>query len=120
MKENKDEALTYEELTALCRKQEEHIKELENKINSNVLIPKGTEKCEVAKPDYNELVNRNNALLDANRENRDTIQALLYALKSINNERLVNDDSLNYFQDMFLRERSRADKLFDELEEMKK
>lgn len=114
MKEIKDEALTYEELTALCRKQEEHIKELEEKLKGNE-----TKKCEVAKPDYDELVRRNNRLLDENIENRDTIQALLHALKSINNERLVNDDDGNYFQDMFLRERSRADKLFDELLERK-
>ncbi len=116
MKENKDEALTYEELTALCRKQEEYIKELEEKLRT----PSDTEKIEVAKPDYNELVRRNNRLLDTNIENRDTIQALLYALKNINNARIINDDSLNHYQDMFLRERSRADKLFDELLERNK
>ena len=48
--ENKDEQMTYEELTTLCRKQEEYIKELENKLVKN------TGAIEVAKPDYDELI----------------------------------------------------------------
>ena len=49
---NKDEALTYEELTALCRKQEK------------LKTPSDTLSCEPAKPDYDELCRQNQRLLN--------------------------------------------------------
>lgn len=110
---NKDEALTYEELTALCRKQEEYIKELEGK------TPSETEKCEVRKPTYDELISHNMRLSDKNREQEETIQALLYSLQKINIERLVNEDESRHFKEMWGKEYERANKLYDEWEKLK-
>lgn len=109
----KDEQLTYEELTALCRKQEEYIKELENKCNDT------RPTIDVAQPDYVELNNRNMRLSDENKELECIIRALLYSLKKTNNERLLNEEEAIQFKEALTKEYKRAEKLHEELEVIK-
>ena len=70
--ENKDEQLTYNELAALCIKQEKYIMELENKTKASLEVPK---------PDLDELIANNNRLYDRINEQEEIIRALLYALR---------------------------------------
>ena len=116
MKKNKDEQLTYEELTELCRRQEAYIEELEKKL----IVLDETKICEPAKPDYEELIFRNSQLSDENRELSETIQALLYSLKKVNVERLVNEDERRHFQERYTQENKRAYKLYCENEKLQK
>lgn len=109
--EKNDEQFTYEELTALCHKQEKYIKELESKLNNE------TSKLEEpAKPDEDELIAELNRRSDKNREQESTINALLYSLAKINVDRLVNDDASRYFQEKYAEEHRRANKLYDVME----
>lgn len=108
--ENKDEQLTYEELTALCKKQEEYINELEGQTKASLEVPK---------PDLDELIANNNRLYDKIRELEEVIRALLYALRKTNVERLVNDDESRHFQEMYAKEHERANKLFEKLNDDK-
>ena len=73
---NKDEKLTYKELSALCRKQEEYIKELEEKL----IKPSDTESCEPAKPTYDELFRKIQSLSGKVYELEQENRALRYSL----------------------------------------
>lgn len=110
MKENKD-TLTYEDLTDLCKKQEEYIKELEEELRT----PSKIEKCdELAKPDYEELCrqvdylnHQLNALIDENN-------ALRWSLTTSHKE--VNDwkNRSEMWEENYYKEHKRAEKLYDE------
>jgi len=112
---NKDEALTYEELTALCRKQEEYIKELEDKINSNILIPKGTEKTEVAKPSYDKLYRQTQRLNDKIFKLKQENSALRYSLTKMYIQLESSQAREEMREEDYYREYKRAEKLFDEV-----
>lgn len=83
---NKDEQFTYEELTALCRKQEKYIKELEDKIY-------GTEsegKCCLQEPTYEELQNIIDRKVSDLRRSDEMLSAVMEALR-ISNQRLFEE-----------------------------
>lgn len=92
MKKNKDEQLTYEELTALCRKQEPYnIKELEEKLK----IPSDTEKsCMPEKKTYEELDWEKNKLREQLRNRDSLIFALEHSLMKINDELISYKEEL--------------------------
>ena len=104
---NKDEALTYEELTALCRKQEEYIKELEEKLK----IPSDNLSCEPAKPDYDELCRQvqrlNIKIIKLEQENN----ALRYSLTRV----YIQLESSQAREEMWEEDYYRANKLLEEL-----
>lgn len=111
---NKDEQFTYEELTALCRKQEEYIKKLEEELKT----PNDTEKIEVCKErqDYDDLLFQHYKAMDKIRELEEVVRALLYALRKIDVERLVNKNESQHYQEMYAQEYKRANTLFDIVE----
>lgn len=118
MKENKNKALTYEELTARCRKQEEYIKELEDKIYGTLC---DNEKLtEVAKPDYDELCrqisNLSHQLSMLVEENNALRWSLTTAHKEITSWKSCSDG----WEENYYREHKRAEKLYDEWSELKK
>lgn len=84
MMTSKDEQLTYEELTALCRKQEPYnIKELEEKLKT----PSDTEKsCIPEKETYEELERDRDKLREQLRNKDKLIFALEQSLIKINDE----------------------------------
>ena len=116
MKKNKDEALTYEELTKLCRRQEAYIEELEEKLKK----PSDAGKLEVAKPSYEELIFINSQLSDENRELNETIVALQYSLRKLNNERLDIEAESRHYRERYEQENKRAYKLYCENEKLQK
>lgn len=113
---NKDQELTKEELTALCKKQEEYIKELEEKLKT----PSDTEKCEVAKPDYDELSRQAQRLdlkiFKLKREN----EALRHSLTKMHMELNVSQSREEMWQENYYKESNRTDKLFEDLDELKR
>ena len=118
---NKDEELTYEELTALNRKQEEYIKELEKKIDD--MTPKAVfsdDKIEIRKPDYDELEDNFGRLNSAYSLLMEQNEALLFSLGEMFQKNKRLEDNVTYWKDQYRIEHKRADKLFDELEELKK
>lgn len=110
MKKN-DPKLTYEELTALCHKQEKYIEELESKLNN-----KSSEELEPAKPNEDELIAELERRSDKNREQESMINALLYSLAKTNVDRLVNDDTSRNYREKYAEEHRRANKLYDVME----
>lgn len=116
MKENKDEALTYEELTALCRKQEEYIKELEEKLKT----PSDTEKVQVAEPDYEELVRERGDLYHQLSVLTDENNALRWSLTAAHKEITAWKNRSENWEENYYREHKRAERLYDKLEELKK
>lgn len=115
MKESKDEQLTYEELTALCRKQEEYIKELEEKLKT----PSETIKCDVPKPDYDELIrerdNLNHQLNVLINENN----ALRWSLTMAYKEMTAWENAVDMWKEDYYKEHNRAEKLYDEWKKLK-
>lgn len=107
MKKN-DPKLTYEELTALCHKQEKYIEELESKLNN-----KTSEKLQPATPDEDETRAELDRRSDKIREQESIINALLYSLAKTNVDRLVNDDASRHFQLERAKEHRRANGIFD-------
>lgn len=110
--ENKDEALTYEELTALCRKQEEYIKELE--------APSDTLSCEPAKPDYDELCRQVQSLsykLELLKQEND---ALRYSLTRMYIQLEISQAREEIWEEDYYKEHKRAEKLFDEVDKNNK
>ena len=104
---NKDEQLTYEELTALCRKHEEYIKELEEKFKA----PIDTEKSELSKPSYEELsrqIDNLNVLIEENN-------ALRWSLTTSHKEMCDWKNRSDMWQENYYKEHKRAEKLYDEL-----
>ena len=96
MKEIKDEALTYKELTALNRKQEEYIKELEKKIEK--MAPCETEKsCMPSKPSYEELECERDRLIEQLRRFDFLIKALEDSLIFINRDRCSIRQECDYY-----------------------
>lgn len=76
------------------------------------------EKIEVNKErqDYDDLLFQYYKSIDKVRELEETVQALLYALRKTNNERLVNENEYRHYQEMYTEERKRANHLFDIVE----
>ena len=119
-KEHLDEALTYEELTALNRKQEEYIKELEKKIDD--MSPKAVfseDKIQICKPDYDELEDNFGRLNSAYSLLMEQNEALLFSLGKMFQKIKRLEDDVTYWKEDYSREYKRADKLFDELERLK-
>ena len=113
-KEKKQMSDKEKELTALCKKQEEYIKELEEKLKT----PSDTKKCvEPAKPTYEEVLIRSERYGEIRGEQEEIIQALLYSLGKLNTERLLNKEESVRYQQELAKETARADKLFEKLEE---
>lgn len=110
--ENKDEALTYEELTALCKKQEEHIKELEDKIYGTL---SDTEKVKTAEPDYEELIRENSDLYHQLSILTDENNALRWSLTTAHKEMIAWKNRSENWEENYYREHKRADKLYDKL-----
>lgn len=107
--EKNDEQFTYEELTALCHKQEKYIEELENKLDKY-----SSKECvQPAKPDEDETRAELDRRSDKIREQESMINALLYSLAKTNVDRLVNDDMSRHFQEEYAKEHRRANGIFD-------
>lgn len=75
-------------------------------------------KIEVNKErqDYDDLLFQYYKSIDKVRELEETVKSLLYALRKTNNERLVNEDESRHYQEMYTKERKRANQLFDIVE----
>lgn len=111
---NKDEKLTYKELTALCRKQEEYIKELEDKLK----IPSDTESGEPVKfikPTYHDLYGKNLSLSGKVDELEQENNALRYSLTKMHSHLKCLQEIETMLQEEYHKEHSRAEQLFDEL-----
>ena len=113
---NKDTELTKKELVALCRKQEEYIKELEKKLKT----PSDTEKLETAEPSYEELdrercdlIQQLNMLIEENN-------ALRWSLTTAHKEMIDWKNRFDSMQEDYYREYKRAEKLYDEWEKLKR
>lgn len=113
---SKDQELTKKELTALCNKQEEYIKELEEKLKT----PSDTEKVEEAKPDYDELCRQVQNLHYMLDEERNTNKALRWSLTMAYQEMTDWKNHSDVWEEYYYREHKRAEKLYDELEELKR
>ena len=112
-----DEALTYEELTVLCKKQEEQIEELEKKI---VCLLNEDGKLEaIAKPTYEEYALENERQSDRIIKNEDTISALIESLRLMKIELNKAIERAEYFEEQYTKENRRANKLYDELHQEK-
>ena len=110
---NKDPEMTKKELTALCRKQEEYIKELEDKIYGTL---SDSEKCvESAKPDYDELLRENQKLYDRIYQLVDEIEALKWSLIKSHNEMISWKEHCIHWEENYDKEHKRAEKLYEEL-----
>ena len=83
---SKNPELTKKELTALCRKQEEYIKELEKKIED--IQPRTTEECIMpSKPSYEELECERDRMREHIRQCDFLIKALEDSLIFVNRDR---------------------------------
>ena len=71
---------------------------------------------EEERKDYNDLLFQYHKSMGKIRELEDIVQALLYALRKTNNERLVNEDESLHYQEMYAREYRRANQLFEIVE----
>lgn len=65
---------------------------------------------------YDDLLLQYNESMNKIGELQDIIQALLYALRKANNERLVNENEYRHYQEMYAQEHKRANQLFDIVE----
>lgn len=110
---NKDEQPTYEELTALCRKQEEYIKELEEKLKT----PSDTEECseKIAEPGYDELVRERGDLYHQLSVLTNENNALRWSLTM--SHQVMNDwkNRSEKWEEDYYEEHQRAEKLYDKL-----
>lgn len=66
--------------------------------------------------DYDDLLFQYNKARGKIIELEATVEALLYALKKTNNERLVNEDESLHYQEMYAGEYKRANRLFEIVE----
>ena len=107
-KNNKDEQLTYEELTALCRKQQEYIQKI-----------RGERTIDTSKPDYEELRRQNKKLVDELCETMDSADALKYSLKMMYKEMAVYRSNARSLEERYYKENDRANDLFTKLEKLK-
>lgn len=62
---------------------------------------------------YDDLLFKYNESMNKITELEDIVQALLYALRKTNVERLVNENEARHFQEMYAQEHRRANSLFD-------
>ena len=92
-----DEALTYEELTARCRKQEEYIKKLENKIYGTL----SDEKCMPSLPTYEELESQLERQSDALRKSDEMLSAIMEALRISNNRLRDETERADYYKERY-------------------
>lgn len=104
--------LTYEELTEKCRKQEEYIKKLEEKLKTS----SDTEKLETTKPDYDELVRVNSDLYHQLSVLIDENNSLRWSLTMAYKEMTAWKNRSENWQENYYKEHKRANKLYDELE----
>lgn len=111
MKENKDEALTYEELTARCRKQEEYIKELEEKLKTS----SETVQCGLDKPTYDELCRQVRSLTGKSIELEQENDALRWSLTKMYIQLEISKVTEEQREEDYYRENSRAAELYDKL-----
>ena len=114
--ENKDEQMTYEELTTLCRKQESYIKELEEKLKT----PSDIGKIEVAKPDYEELCRQVETLDYKLNEKITEIDALKCSLTMIYQEMITWQNRCDTWETNYYREYNRANELFEKVQNNEK
>lgn len=113
MEEKKDEALTYEELTALCRKQGGYIKELREKLKT----PGDTEILKETKPDYDELYRQVENLNHQLRVLIDENNALRWSLTTAHKEMTDWINRSDTWKENYYKEHERAEKLYDELQQ---
>lgn len=110
---NKDEQFTYEELTVLCKKQEEHIKELEDKIYGT--LSDGGE-C-LQEPDYEELIVERDDLNHQLSVLTNEINALRWSLTMAYQEMTAWRNRSKKWEEDYYKEHKRAEKLYDKLYE---
>lgn len=108
----KGEKFTYEELTALCHKQEKYIEELESKLNNET----SKECIQPATPSEDETRAELDRRADKIREQESIINALLYSLAKTNVDRLVNDDASRHYRLEYAEEHRIANRIWDKLE----
>lgn len=111
----KDAELTKNELVALCKKQEEYIKELEEKLKT----PSDTEKVQVAEPDYEELVRECGDLYHQLSVLTDENNALRWSLTAAHKEITAWKNRSENWEENYYKENKRAERLYDELEKSK-
>ena len=71
---------------------------------------------EEERKDYNDLLFQYHKAMDKIGELQDVIQALLYALRKIDVERLINKNESQHYQKMYAEEYRRANQLYDIVE----
>lgn len=108
---NKLEQL-YEEI---IRKQDEYIKELEDKLKT----PSDTEKLEAVKPDYEELRREVLSLNDKLSILIDENNALRWSLTAAHEKMNGWKNRSDMWEEDYYEEHRRAEKLYDELERLK-
>lgn len=103
--ENKDPELTYEELTALCRKQEEYIKELETKLRGTSSDDEKrcpSHQCETPyELTYEELQNVFERKVNELRRCDEMLSAVMEALRISNNRLHEEIESANYYKEQY-------------------
>lgn len=108
---NEDPALTYEELTALCKKQEEHIKELEEELNSD------SECDEEPEPTYDALCRKIGSLHYQLKEMKNENSALRWALAKAYELMGIHEKCSEMWQEQYYEE---TEKLYEQLDEKNK
>lgn len=117
----KDETLTYEELTKRCRKLEDEVNnlcQLNSKLQEELDSYKAP-KCEKAEPDYDELRVDNQKLQDKIEILENEILALNYSLGHLFHELRFSWLDNSTLEEDYNREHKRARRLFDEVERLK-
>jgi transcriptional regulator with XRE-family HTH domain len=113
---NKDQELTKKDLIALCRNQEQYIKELEEKLRTL----SDTEKIQVAEPDYDELWRMNQVLHNRIFQLEKEIEALRFSLTETHRELKRTQSREEIWEEDYYKEHKRAEKLFEDLNELKR
>lgn len=132
-----DEALTYEELTRLCRRlenenndltqltnhQNEEIEKLEAKIEElsfGTLADNTDEKESESYPNYEELNNLYHRDLEEIDKLNNQVKALTYSLGKLYQVKETLENDVFYWKENYNREFNRAEKLFKENERLLK
>ena len=111
MSSNQDIKMTKKELSDLCRKQENYIKELEEKLNRLTQ----TEECNSApkKPEYEQLAFDNGTLQRFNAELNDNLMAFSEGLRLIYKEKRSETDRADFYHRQYIMENKRANELYE-------
>lgn len=98
---SKDKKITYEELADLCRKQEEYIKELENKIDD--MKRREIEECrEPLKETYEMVARYRDKLREQLTDKEKIISALEKSLAKLNDEAMSYEQEAEWYRKIIL------------------